>query len=549
MGGSQRHKRSNSYSWSKNLTHEFCADYLVVMEDFKMKNGDHEEAVDKILKNVKTQVSEKKRKKGELKIDSARKKKKSQAPELISADLDDVLAGPEDEPGSIENGDNAFEWMIAPTKVSEFYKDYWEKKPLHIKRSDPTYYKTVFSTKAFEKVIREQRVLYGKNLDVTSYDGKRETHNPVGRVFPAVLWDFYNNGCSIRMLNPQTFHNGVWRLCSTLQDHFQNMVGANVYLTPPGTQGFAPHWDDVEVFLLQLEGKKHWKIYGPREDSEILPRFSSGNFSQSEFPKPMMEFDMCPGDFLYMPRGTVHQGNCMESDHSLHIALSTYQLNSWTDLFEKLLPAALARASQEDPEFRRGIPRDFLRVMGVAREDDETEARSGHLAKIGELLGKLVQYAPVDAAADQMGKRLMGDLLPPALEEGERARTVLGDGERWHSVKKTVVNRVEMDPDTSIRLVRASACRLVSEDDTVQLYYSTENTRQYREMGVEDHSLEVGEELAPAVEQLVTTYPGWLKVEELQCEELEQRMRLAADLWEKGIIMTSEPLESHYDDP
>ena len=45
-----------------------------------------------------------------------------------------------------------------------------------------------------------------------------------GRVFPAVLWDFYNNGCSIRMLNPQTFHNAVWRLCSTLQDHFNTMV-------------------------------------------------------------------------------------------------------------------------------------------------------------------------------------------------------------------------------------------------------------------------------------------------------------------------------------
>ena len=36
------------------------------------------------------------------------------------------------------------------------------------------------------------------------------------------------------------------------QDHFNSMVGANVYLTPPGTQGFAPHWDDVEVFMLQL---------------------------------------------------------------------------------------------------------------------------------------------------------------------------------------------------------------------------------------------------------------------------------------------------------
>lgn len=41
-------------------------------------------------------------------------------------------------------------------------------------------------------------------------------------------------------------------------------MGANVYLTPPGTQGFAPHYDDIEAFLIQLEGKKHWRLYAPR---------------------------------------------------------------------------------------------------------------------------------------------------------------------------------------------------------------------------------------------------------------------------------------------
>ena len=31
----------------------------------------------------------------------------------------------------------------------------------------------------FVQILREQRVVFGKNLDVTSYtDGKRETHNP-----------------------------------------------------------------------------------------------------------------------------------------------------------------------------------------------------------------------------------------------------------------------------------------------------------------------------------------------------------------------------------
>lgn len=38
------------------------------------------------------------------------------------------------------------------------------------------------------------------------------------------------------------------------------------YLTPPGTQGFAPHYDDIEAFVVQLEGKKHWRVYKPRRD-------------------------------------------------------------------------------------------------------------------------------------------------------------------------------------------------------------------------------------------------------------------------------------------
>ena len=36
------------------------------------------------------------------------------------------------------------------------------------------------------------------------------------------------------------------------------------YLTPAGSQGFAPHYDDIEAFVVQLEGKKHWRLYNPR---------------------------------------------------------------------------------------------------------------------------------------------------------------------------------------------------------------------------------------------------------------------------------------------
>ena len=77
------------------------------------------------------------------------------------------------------------------------------------------------------------------------------------------------------------------------------MVGANVYLTPPGTQGFAPHFDDVDVFILQLEGKKHWRLYEPKPEDR-LPRFSSRNFTQNEIGDPCLETTLDAGDMLYV---------------------------------------------------------------------------------------------------------------------------------------------------------------------------------------------------------------------------------------------------------
>jgi len=135
------------------------------------------------------------------------------------------------------------------------------------------------------------------------------------------------------------------------------------------------------------------------------------------------------------------------------------------------LPAALTAASQEDVQFREGLPRDFLLNMGVAHEEVPVPTRSHHplatsrreqfITKVKHLMTKLIDYAPIDAACDQMGKKLMHDVLPPALELSEKARTVVGDGEKWNSSKNTVVNRVEIDPDTNIRLIRGGAFDLV----------------------------------------------------------------------------------------
>jgi len=37
-----------------------------------------------------------------------------------------------------------------------------------------------------------------------------------------------------------------------MEDKFGCLVGANAYLTPPNSQGLAPHWDDVEVWIFKI---------------------------------------------------------------------------------------------------------------------------------------------------------------------------------------------------------------------------------------------------------------------------------------------------------
>lgn len=82
----------------------------------------------------------------------------------------------------------------------------WERTPIHIKRDHSTFYANLISTPLLDKVLREHNVFFDKNIDITSYsNGKRETHNPPGRAVPSIVWDYYQNNCSVRMLNPQTF--------------------------------------------------------------------------------------------------------------------------------------------------------------------------------------------------------------------------------------------------------------------------------------------------------------------------------------------------------
>ena len=44
-------------------------------------------------------------------------------------------------------------------------------------------------------------------------------------------------------------------------ERFEWTFTVNAYITPRGAQGFFPHTDYQDVFVLQLDGTKEWTVY------------------------------------------------------------------------------------------------------------------------------------------------------------------------------------------------------------------------------------------------------------------------------------------------
>lgn len=236
-----------------------------------VKAAQKEQKIVPVVKGNITKV-EKLKKQKNIKINnkSVKNKKTTSSvpvPDKIKLNESDDQETPNIIENSVTFGAEIFTWLIQPYGLKDFFKQKWEKLPLIIKRNKPDYYSWLISCEEINKALRKDTFFFTKNIDITSYSpdtGVRETHNPPGRANAPLVWDYYANGCSVRLLNPQTYFKKIHQLTTTLQEYFECFVGANLYLTPPGTQGFAPHYDDIEAFVIQIDGEKLWKVYAPR---------------------------------------------------------------------------------------------------------------------------------------------------------------------------------------------------------------------------------------------------------------------------------------------
>jgi hypothetical protein len=173
-------------------------------------------------------------------------------------------------------------------------------------------------------------------------------------------------------------------------------VHTNLYLTPPGAQGFDPHYDTHEVFVLQIEGIKHWRLYGPGRELP-LPE-ERATYSPDQLGPVTHETTVRPGDLLYMPRGHIHEAFTSDS-LSLHLTVGV-KLYRRVDLLYR----ALEIVSRRDARFRASLP------PGLLTGNDTPELEAEYFR---ELLRVLAEAARADEAIDRVAADFLSKL--PAL--------------------------------------------------------------------------------------------------------------------------------------
>lgn len=155
-------------------------------------------------------------------------------------------------------------------------------------------------------------------------------------------------------------------------------VGISLYYTPNNTKSSVPpHMDVMDVWVWQQVGSKRWSVSLPHPlfhlPSEAVPvPLSKAHYATgSKQKRSSAEVWLRPGDWLYIPRGTIHNTSTTAAprDHaepSLHLSIGVETDPHFT--FRSFLSYTTAQPRMAPEQ----LPRDARRLMWVSTYDIRT---------------------------------------------------------------------------------------------------------------------------------------------------------------------------------
>jgi bifunctional lysine-specific demethylase and histidyl-hydroxylase NO66 len=186
----------------------------------------------------------------------------------------------------------------------------------------------------------------------------------------------------------------ILEFCQRLAAELGHPVQANAYVTPPQNQGFSAHYDVHDVFVLQIEGEKRWRIHRPILESPLRDQPWADRKAQVEQraqEPPLIEALLRPGDCLYLPRGYLHAATAL-GGVSTHLTLGVHVWTRYA-LAGQLMDQALQTLAN-NPAVRGSL------ALGI-EVADPTELRQD-VELVTAALADAVKHADIDQMSEAL---------------------------------------------------------------------------------------------------------------------------------------------------
>lgn len=231
--------------------------------------------------------------------------------------------------------------LLGGLSPQKFMRRHWQKKPLLIRQA---------LTDA-PVVDRAQLFALAGQEDVESrlirHDGKQWSlrRGPIARrSFPKLAqpgWTLLVQGLDAHL---EAAHELLSRFRFVPDARLDDLMVS--WASDSG--GVGPHVDSYDVFLLQLQGRRRWRIAAPAREAAFAPAFVPdlplkilANF------EPEQEWLLEPGDMLYLPPGWAHEGSAVGECLTASIG---FRAPGRADLRSELLQRMLDASDDEDED-------------------------------------------------------------------------------------------------------------------------------------------------------------------------------------------------------
>ena len=146
---------------------------------------------------------------------------------------------------------------------------------------------------------------------------RRKSGQPIPRLNATALTRELRDGATLVLDAVDELHAPVTRVAESLERVFRVRVQVNAYAGWRTSHGFDLHWDDHDVFVLQIAGRKQWKVYGTTRRYPLARDIEPSVEPPSEV---LWDGLLSDGDLLYIPRGWWHVATPLD-EPTLHLTV------------------------------------------------------------------------------------------------------------------------------------------------------------------------------------------------------------------------------------